>query len=694
MKFKFESLKRRVRWSSAAQFINRILLCACISSFGSGAGAAPYLPFIDQHYFEVLRSGSANQLGKALDAGAAVNGRDAAGNTPLMLAAVYGDNNCVRLLVDRGADVNATNKAGASALMRAAHDAQKVRYLVDHGADINARSALGNSAIIMAARPWNSHAAVEYLLAHGANAAATNYSGASALMAAAAGGDEKTVRLLLKHGAIVNGQSVPDPVSFVLGGARSPLMWASFRGDVAIMDLLIKSGADVNGEGMFGTPLSQAAWADRVSAAKLLIARGANVKQANHMDGYTPLHWAASSEEKDPSLVQLLLKHGADANLGGGEHVDAFEVPQTPLMLARHRGETPVLKTLLQAGATNETPDRVRKNLPRARENVEAIDSVILHTALGLAIAPLQQTSLESKKAFLSHPSRQDCVSCHQQLLPMAAIGTAKKQHVALNQEAERELIKMVMPGELKNIEADWQAVFHPDPAHTKGYSLLAYAGENLPANDYSDSWVHHLSVIQGRDGQWFNNMPRPPIQSGDVSATALAIHALQKYPLPGRKAEFAAKVERARKWLWTQQPGNTEAATFRLMGLAWAGESPNKLQPIAKALLRQQQVDGGWAQLSTLKTDAYATGQALYALKISGCADISRSAIESGTRYLLNTQLEDGTWYVHRRAFPFQPTMKSGFPHGKDSWISATATSWAVLALSQSDQPSAIAAR
>jgi hypothetical protein len=38
----------------------------------------------------------------------------------------------------------------------------------------------------------------------------------------------------------------------------------------------------------------------------------------------------------------------------------------------------------------------------------------------------------------------------------------------------------------------------------------------------------------------------------------------------------------------------------------------------------------------------------------------------------------------VARRAFPFQPTMKSGFPHHRDSWISAAATSWAVLALAQ----------
>ena len=54
------------------------------------------------------------------------------------------------------------------------------------------------------------------------------------------------------------------------------------------------------------------------------------------------------------------------------------------------------------------------------------------------------------------------------------------------------------------------------------------------------------------------------------------------------------------------------------------------------------------------------------------------------GLRFLLESQEDDGTWHVARRAFPFQPTMNSGFPHHRDSWISAAATSWAVLALTR----------
>jgi hypothetical protein len=108
--------------------------------------------------------------------------------------------------------------------------------------------------------------------------------------------------------------------------------------------------------------------------------------------------------------------------------------------------------------------------------------------------------------------------------------------------------------------------------------------------------------------------------------------------------------------------------------------------------LLVQQHADGGWPQLPGSKSDAYATGQAVFALRVGAGIASSDSAIDRATRFLLQTQLEDGTWYVRRRAFPFQPTMKSGFPHGRDSWISAAASSWAVMALSLSDGSDSIA--
>ena len=633
---------------------------------------------------DVLRSGDVRKLRAALEAGASATAPDATGNTPLMVTALYGDLASLRLLIERGADVNATNAAGATALMRAAYDFDKLRLLVEKGANVNARSALGNTALMLAARPARSGRAVEFLLARGADAKATNHFGASALMAAVASGDEQSVRLLIKNGADVNAHPAPTELGFVLGGGRSPLMWAAFRGDTSIMKLLIDAGADVNGVGGLGTPLAQATWAGHTVAARLLLQRGANVHLSGPRDGYAPLHWAASSEQGSDALAKLLLTHGADPNQGGGEHVDAFMgTLQTPLMLARRRGDTPVVATLTAAGATNAAADRVYDPAPTQPRLPKQITPATLADAMARAVAPLQVTSLKSKDAFVRHASRQDCTSCHQQHLPMAATGLARKQNVPVDLAAEQKLVEIVKAGAIKDTETDWQPLFHPDAVYTKGYELFAYAAQDLPLDNISAAWVHHLAAIQGPDGQWYNNLPRPPIQTDDVGATALAVHALSRYPLPGRKAEFARQIERARQWLWTVKPRNNEARAYQLLGLAWAGERTSRLQPLARALLAQQSSDGGWSQLPGLKTDAYATGQALYALRVAAKLNPTHPGVDRGVRYLLQSQLDDGTWHVRRRAFPFQPTMNSGFPHGRDSWISAAGTSWAVMALS-----------
>lgn len=666
--------------------MSRLALYAVVIACGrsSLATALAATPTLDAQFFATLRSGDAHQLRAALDGGADVSARDAKGNTPLLHAAVYRDDACVRLLLDRGADVNATNAAGSTALLRAASNFDKLKLLMERGANVNARSALGHTPLMLAARPANSHRAVEFLLGRGADVNATNFFGATALMAAAAGGDAKSVQLLLKRGANPSAQPALSEEGFIFGGGRSALMWAAYRGDTKIMKLLLEAGAEVNAEGALGTPLSQTAWADRTAAARLLLAHSAKVDQAGHRDDYTPLHWAASTESSDARLAKLLLKHGANPNAEGARHIDAFMgIPQTPLMLARRRGETDVLAALLAAGATNETPDRIRSQTAPARVLPATLDHATVRASVNQAVPRLQETSIISKKSFVNHASKQDCTSCHQQSLPLAAVGLARRQHARVDAAAEKELAAMLAAGELKNHELDWTPVFHPDAVFTKGYALFGYAGANLPADEFTDASVHHLAAIQGNLGQWHNNLPRPPLQTDDIGATALAIHALQKYPLPGRKAEFARRVERARNWLRQAKPDNHEGRVYQLLGLAWAGEPAAKLQPLARALIAGQRADGGWAQLPKLNSDAYATGQAVYALRVAAGLSHAAPAVEQGRRYLLTTQLADGTWHVRRRAFPFQPTMESGFPHGKDSWISAAGTSWAVMALS-----------
>jgi squalene cyclase len=123
----------------------------------------------------------------------------------------------------------------------------------------------------------------------------------------------------------------------------------------------------------------------------------------------------------------------------------------------------------------------------------------------------------------------------------------------------------------------------------------------------------------------------------------------------------------------------------MRLAGLTWSGASSNHVSDAAKALLALQRADGGWAGNPYLKSDAYATGEALVALAQSKVVKVDDTSYRRGIEYLLSTQFPDGSWHVRSRAIKFQPYFESGFPFGHDQWISAAATAWAAQAIALS---------
>jgi mono/diheme cytochrome c family protein len=353
-------------------------------------------------------------------------------------------------------------------------------------------------------------------------------------------------------------------------------------------------------------------------------------------------------------------------------------------LIAEKRGRTAIVDALVAAGARDQPPpDKIatpKHALPGK------LDHSTIITSAEKALAALQTTAAKSREAFLRHVSKQDCVSCHQQSLPMAAVGHARNRLIRFDQEAAGEQIDLVIKlrDPYSAREVVLQTLFHPDPAHTFGYQLFGFGAEGVPPSAMTDGLVHHLVTIQASDGRWMNNIPRPPMMSNDVTATALSIHAIKSYGWQGRQEEFARSIEHARRWLWEVKAKTNEETIFQLLGLHWGGEPADNLTYLAKSLVQKQRNDGGWAQLPTLESDAYATGEALYALAQFVKDPKTDPAWQRGLRFLLERQEDDGTWHVARRAFPFQPTMNSGFPHHRDSWISAAATSWAVLALTQ----------
>ena len=649
-----------------------------------GLPAAEPTPTADG-LFAAIRSGESAEVGKSLKHAGAVNVRDDFGNTPLMAASWMADPAVFDLLLKAGADLNATNKAGATALMYAATFDTKARLLMAGGADVKAQSQLGNTALILAARKPGNSSTVKLLLERGADPNAKNKYGATPLMAAATAEDRDSVVLLLDHGAEVNAKPNMDTDGFIWGGGRTALMWAAFLGNEPMAKLLLARGAKLDEFTPVGSALGQAAWGGKTGVARLLLDAGAPVDQADLIANYTPLHWAASSEYAPPALVELLLARGANVNAEGGQPVDNFlGVTQTPVMLARKRGDTPIVQALLKAGAREapaaEQSGKARTQQPGGVKNVAE--------AIQRALPPLTRTAEDSAATFVRHRSQQNCISCHQQQLPLAAINLAHSRQFTTDRNASRHQLALLKQN-IADPETGLQVTFVPDPSIFAGYVAMGLRGAGEPESIGTDSMVHMLTTIQHPDGRWTWNIPRPPIQASDITATASAVEMIKSHGIPARRQELDSRVQRARVWLRKAQAETNEERVHQLLGLAWAGETADSLKSFAEELIRQQRADGGWGQLTGLDSDAYATGQSLFALMEGGKLPPRGAVVGRGLDFLMRTQFADGTWRVRSRAHPFQPPMDSGFPHGRDGWISAAGTSWAVMALATSLDPS-----
>ena len=151
----------------------------------------------------------------------------------------------------------------------------------------------------------------------------------------------------------------------------------------------------------------------------------------------------------------------------------------------------------------------------------------------------------------------------------------------------------------------------------------------------------------------------------------------------------MAARAARGVAFLERVTPRDTEDRASQLLGLRWGGAPASARAPLAAALVAEQHADGGWSQLPTCASDAYATGQTLVALHVAGEIPLSSEAYRRGIEFLLRSQEADGSWHVvTRRKDKGLPYFETGFPHGEDQFISFSGSAWAVAALALVDDP------
>ncbi len=191
----------------------------------------------------------------------------AAGTSPVADAAMRGDRDSLRSLLQQGADVNAAQGDGMSALHWAAQrgDADVVSMLVYAGANVGAVTRIGQYTPLHLAANAGNVAAVEALIKAGANVGArTTNTGATPLHMAALSGNADVIKALLDHGADINAKESE--------WGQTPLIFAASQNRVEAIRILLARGADPN-VATKTVDVSQASALDRAArnrAAKVL----------------------------------------------------------------------------------------------------------------------------------------------------------------------------------------------------------------------------------------------------------------------------------------------------------------------------------------------------------------------------------------------------------------------------------------
>jgi hypothetical protein len=263
---------------------------------------------------------------------------------------------------------------------------------------------------------------------------------------------------------------------------------------------------------------------------------------------------------------------------------------------------------------------------------------------------------LEKDALQWKNDKKRACATCHHGTMTVWALTEARSQGFAVRSESLQEIAQWTkgrfVVGNLDAPKGGPKENISMAPVYLSLVAQVVPKQESL-STDELKRIAGYLARWQEADGSW--NLPDqslavPFAESREVLTllTSLALGAQSADPKVD--SPFRASRERAADWLGKTPPAaSTQALALRLLVDVRRGAVRKVLQPGIDALVNRQGTDGGWGQEKGLASDAYATGQALYALSLAGVA-ADRREIQRGVAFLLGTQQADGSWPMKKR--------------------------------------------
>jgi ankyrin repeat protein len=166
--------------------------------------------------FALANAGDAVGVEQALAAGTDVNTRDKLGQTPIVVAALAGQNEVASVLVQHGADVMARTDKGMTALHAAAFvgDVEAINLLLSGGAKVNDQDNFAHISPLHAAAEENHVSSVEALIKAGVDPSLVDVKGYTASTLAGWKQNWDVVQVLVNHGDVCQPEAIAGPWVF------------------------------------------------------------------------------------------------------------------------------------------------------------------------------------------------------------------------------------------------------------------------------------------------------------------------------------------------------------------------------------------------------------------------------------------------------------------------------------------------
>ena len=332
------------------------------------------------------------------------------------------------------------------------------------------------------------------------------------------------------------------------------------------------------------------------------------------------------------------------------------------------------------------------------------VNAISVAAGAELELTPVRAAITRSipwlEKDMVAWRESNDCAACHHGPMYVWSSHVARRQGYPVNEKQLQDYARWMIEDEKARVFPS-QAPSAPLTSSTSAADrmtalmmghrnlsqptlYLAHALNALPPGDplVSAGWQklqQHWREAQMDDGSFAGRKGWPPIFNSPKILTLFAATALEDRQGAGMDARELKRSldqiqQRTASFLASQQPDAThQGLVLRLLLQTQFGAGP---QPLLDEILALQREDGGWSQTPDSSSDAFATGQSLYALSRAG-VQLSEKSLVQGLNFLVKSQAGDGTWPMTSRASP-----ETGRPADDLNPITYAATAWATIGM------------